>query len=177
MSDAPKTRDRTVEASDARGADPTTLRFSITVAADVERAFKVFTEQMSSWWPRERRINDAPMAAAIVEPRIGGRWYEVGTDGSQCEWGMVLAWDPPHHLAVTWHLDGDFRYDAAAERASRIDIWFHPSDDGVTRVELVHSGLDRHGPTWRRLRDTIATPDGWQLHLQRFAAGVQSQPG
>src|SRR6266542_241811 len=67
----------------------TAVRFSISVAVDLERAFRVFTEQMSSWWPPEHHINDAPMAAAILEPRVGGRWYELGTDGSECEWGMV----------------------------------------------------------------------------------------
>jgi uncharacterized protein YndB with AHSA1/START domain len=155
-----------IEAGD-RGANA--VRFSISVAVDVERAFRVFTEQMGSWWPPEHHINKAPMAAAILEPRVGGRWYELGIDSSQCEWGIVLAWDPPHHVAVSWHLDGDFRYDPRVERSSRVDVRFRAQDDGTTRVELEHSGLDHHGPTWRRLRDAISEPDGWQLHMRRFA--------
>jgi uncharacterized protein YndB with AHSA1/START domain len=148
------------------------VRFSISVAVDVERAFRVFTEQMGSWWPPEHHINDAPMAAAILEPRVGGRWYELGIDGSQCEWGVVLAWDPPHHVAVSWHLDGDFRYDPTVERSSRVDVRFQAQEDGTTRVELEHSGLDHHGPTWRRLRDAVSEPAGWPLHLRRFALTV-----
>jgi hypothetical protein len=30
---------------------------------------------------------------AVIEPGIGGRWYEHGEDGSMCQWGGVLAWD------------------------------------------------------------------------------------
>jgi uncharacterized protein YndB with AHSA1/START domain len=170
MSETRKSADR---AGEAGLGGETAVRSSISVAVDIERAFRVFTEQMSSWWPPEHHINDAPMAAAILEPRVGGRWYELGTDGSECEWGMVLAWDPPHHVAVTWHLDGDFRYDPAAERASRVDVRFRAQDDGTTRVELEHSGLDHHGPSWRRLRDAISAPRGWQMHLRRFALAAQ----
>lgn len=173
MSETRQSNDRAVEPAIEPGdRGPTAVRFSISVAVDVERAFRVFTEQMGSWWPPEHHINDAPMAAAILEPRVGGRWYELGIDGSQCEWGVVLAWDPPHHVAVSWHLDGDFRYDPTVERSSRVDVRFQAQEDGTTRVELEHSGLDHHGPTWRRLRDAVSEPAGWPLHLRRFALTV-----
>jgi uncharacterized protein YndB with AHSA1/START domain len=165
--------DRAVESLvEAAPGGETAVRYAITVAVDMERAFRVFTEQMSSWWPPEHHINQAPMAAAILEPRIGGRWYELGVDGSQCDWGVVLAYDPPHHVAVSWHLDGDFRFDPAAQRSSRVDVRFLAQDDGTTRVELEHSGLDRHGPSWRRLRAAIDAPSGWSLHLRRFAVAA-----
>ena len=154
-------------------AGETAVRFSVIVNVGIERAFEVFTQQMTSWWPPEHHINAAPMAAALLEPRVGGRWYELGTDGSQCEWGTVLAWDPPRHVAVSWHLDGEFhRYEPAMERSSRVDVRFRARDDGTTLVELEHSGLDHHGPSWRRLRDAISSPGGWQETLRRFATAV-----
>ena len=174
MSETRQPSDPAVEpAIEAVSRSKTAVRFSISVDADIERAFKVFTEQMTTWWPPEHHINPAHMAAAILEPRVGGRWYELGTDGSQCEWGVVLAWEPPHHVAVSWHLDGDFRYDPVVDRSSRVDVWFELQEDGTTRVELEHSGLDRHGPTWRRLRDGISSSDGWPKHLRRFALAVR----
>jgi uncharacterized protein YndB with AHSA1/START domain len=121
---------------------------------------------MSSWWPRTHHIGEAEMVAAIVEPRIGGRWYEIGDDGKDCQWGVVLAWEPPRHLALSWHLDGDFRYDPEALHASRVDVWFHAQDDGSTLVELVHTDLDRHGPTWTRLRDRATR--GWSYILSTY---------
>jgi uncharacterized protein YndB with AHSA1/START domain len=159
---------------DVGSGSATTVRSSIVVAVDIERAFGVFTAQMGSWWHPEHHINVAPIAAVVLEPRVGGRWYELGTDGSQCDWGMVLAWDPPHHVAVSWHLDGDFRYDPESNHASRVDVWFASEPNGTTRVELEHSGLDHHGPSWRRLRDAIASPEGWPEALRRFAAAMRS---
>ena len=165
-------------AADTRVGDepdggPTAVRFAVDVGVGIERAFTVFTEQMTAWWPPEHHINAAPMVAAILEPRVGGRWYELGTDGSECEWGVVLAWDPPNHVAVSWHLDGEFRqFDPDMSHSSRVDVRFQAQDDGTTRVELEHSGLDHHGPSWRRLRDAVSSPDGWRETLRRFAAAV-----
>ena len=103
MSETRKSADRVAEPPTKAGlGSETTVRLSISVAVDVERAFRVFSEQMSSWWPPEHHINDAPMAAAILEPRVGGRWYELGTDGSECEWGWCSHGTRP----TTWRSPG-----------------------------------------------------------------------
>ena len=161
-----------------RSADPgapdlageSTVRTSIVVAVPIDKAFEVFSSEMTSWWPRTHHIGSVPMVAAFIEPRVGGRWYELGDDGSECLWGIVLDWDPPHHLALSWHLDGDFRYDPEAARSSRVDVRFHALADGSTRVELEHSGLEAHGPTWKRLRGSISS--GWPTLLESFGRRV-----
>ena len=151
----------------------TTFRTAITVDAPIERAFTVFTEGFDTWWPRGHHIGTAEMAEALIEPRVGGRWHERGVDGSECEWGRVLAWDPPHHVALSWHLDGAFRYDPDPAKASRVDVRFVVERDGVTRVELEHSGLDRHGASWTDLRDGISSSGGWPDVISRFADAAQ----
>jgi uncharacterized protein YndB with AHSA1/START domain len=148
----------------------TTVRASVVVDAPIEHAFRVFTADMGAWWPASHHIADVPMAAAILEPRVGGRWYELGEDGSTCDWGVLLAWEPPHHVAFSWHLDGDFRLDRVPGHASRVDVRFTSRDDGSTSVELEHSGLDRHGEGWQRLRDGVRPPRGWTSILQLYAA-------
>ena len=160
-----KNRSANVDPPDLAGES--TFRTSIVVAVPIDKAFEVFSSEMTSWWPRTHHIRPVPMVAAIIEPRVGGRWFELGDDGSECLWGIVLDWDPPHHLALSWHLDGDFRYDPDASRSSRVDVHFVAIADGSTRVELEHSGLEAHGPTWTRLRGSISS--GWPTVLESLA--------
>ena len=118
------------------------------------------------------------MAQAILEPRQGGRWFERGVDGSECEWGRVLAWDPPHHVAVSWNIDGDFKLQPDPAKSSRVDVHFSTSDETTTVVELEHSSIDRHGPGWEKVYDGVASPGGWGDLLERFAeVSVQSIAG
>ena len=144
----------------------TAVRASVVVRAPIEHAFEVFTSDIGSWWPDSHHIGSVPMVAAYIEPRVGGRWYELGDDGSECLWGVVLAWDPPKHVALSWHLDGDFRYDPEITRSSRVDVRFRALDADTTLVELEHSGLDHHGPGWQRLQGPITR--GWAFILGRF---------
>jgi hypothetical protein len=71
------------------------LTGTTTVDAPVEQVFRTFTDGFGSWWPAQYHIGQADMATGVLEPREGGRWYEQGTDGSECDWGRVLAWEPP----------------------------------------------------------------------------------
>ena len=147
----------------------TTFRTSITLHAPIDRAFSVFTKGFDSWWPREHHIGAADMAKAVLEQHLDGRWFECGVDGSECEWGRVLAWDPPNHIAMSWHLNGEWNYDPDPARASRVDVRFVCENEHVTRVELAHSGLDKHGEGWEQIHAGISGPGGWVELLARFA--------
>ncbi len=82
------------------------LHGTATVNLPLQRAFEFFTSAMARWWPNEYHIGQADMVDTVLEPRVGGRWYERGADGSQCDWGRVLAWEPPDRLVVTWQING-----------------------------------------------------------------------
>jgi uncharacterized protein YndB with AHSA1/START domain len=79
------------------------VRKTIVVNADIQRAFEVFTQNMGQWWPKDHHIGGSPIVAVVVEPRNGGRWYEKDEDGSECDWGTVLRWDPPNAVTFSWH--------------------------------------------------------------------------
>ncbi|HEX5597391.1 MAG TPA: SRPBCC family protein [Micromonosporaceae bacterium] len=145
------------------------IRRTITVEAPVEHAFRVFTESFNSWWPATYHIGQADLAEAILEAREGGRWYERGVDGSECEWGRVLVWEPPHRLVVTWQINGAWQYDPDAEHASEIEVRFTADGAGRTVVELEHRHLGRlvHG---QAMHDAVGGETGWGGILQRFAA-------
>jgi uncharacterized protein YndB with AHSA1/START domain len=152
----------------------TSVRKSIVVNAPIAHAFKVFTEGFDTWWPRTHHIGKVDPYTAILEPREGGRWYERGADGSECEWGRVLVYSPPTRVAVSWHLGPDYQYDPDATKASRVEVTFYDEGNGKTRVELVHSGLDRHGVDWEKLRDSVGSTGGWGGIMEQFAAAARA---
>ena len=65
-----------------------------------DRTFHVFTAGMSRWWLKSDSINKSTIKDIVIEPKAGGRWFERGEDGSECEWGKVLAWGPPVRLRL-----------------------------------------------------------------------------
>jgi uncharacterized protein YndB with AHSA1/START domain len=147
---------------------------TITVGAPVERTFRVFTESFTSWWPADYHIGERDMAEAVLEPREGGRWYERGIDGSECEWGRVLAWQPPHRLVVTWQINGQWQYDPDPAHASEVEVRFTPDGSGQTVVELEHRFLERLAGG-QDLLEAIGGDGGWGSILERFAKEVASQ--
>jgi uncharacterized protein YndB with AHSA1/START domain len=153
-------------------AEGTVIRHSITVDAPPERAFAVFTAGHDRWWPREFHIGGAELQEAVIEPRVGGRWYERDVDGSECVWGEVLAWEPPTRLVLAWRITGEWAYDA--DLLTEVEVRFVADGPNRTRVELEHRGLDAYGDDTAQMRDTLDS--GWPGLLQGFAAAVASDP-
>ena len=48
-----------------------------------------------------------PMRLVVNGQTLGGRWYECGDDGSTCDWGRVLAWEPHSRLVLSWDVTAD----------------------------------------------------------------------
>jgi uncharacterized protein YndB with AHSA1/START domain len=150
-----------------RTITPAPVRRTIRVKAAPARAFDVFTSAMGRWWPREHSINKSPLQAVIVEPRAGGRWYERGEDGSECQWGRVLTWEPPSRVVFAWQINGQWQYDPSFE--TEVEVKFIADGTG-TRVELEHRNLERFGDQAETIRAAFESPEGWNTTLARFAA-------
>ena len=147
---------------------------TITVGVPVEQAFRVFTGSLHTWWPPEYHIGQTDMAEAIMEPREGGRWYERGVDGSECDWGRVLTWEPPHRLVVTWQINGEWQYDPDPEHASEVEVRFTADGPGQTRVELEHRHLHRL-VGGQAMHDAIGGAGGWTGVLEQFGKAVANE--
>jgi uncharacterized protein YndB with AHSA1/START domain len=150
------------------------VRQTVTVKAPVERAFAVFTEGFDTWWPREHHLGEADLKAAVLEPRPGGRWYEQTVDGKECEWGRVLAWEPPNRLMLSWQISPEFAAEPDPAKASEIEIRFTAEGPDQTRVDLEHRAFERHGPGGDAMREAVGGAGGWGGGLQRYAAAVQA---
>jgi len=149
------------------------VRRSVRVKATPDRAFKVFAEQMDSWWPKSHHIGSSPMKSIVVEGRPGGAIYTVQDDGANCPWASVIAWEPPHRFTFAWHVTPDWKYEADVARCSEVEVLFTPADDGTTLVELEHRYFERHGEGWEGMQAAVGSEGGWNGVLAPFVAKVE----
>jgi uncharacterized protein YndB with AHSA1/START domain len=138
-----------------------TIRKSIWVACGQERSFKAFCEEMSEWWPGGFGGKDS---IPRLELKVGGRFYERKTDGTEFDIGRVVEYQPPMQVAFTWRAP-------SWEATTRVDVRFS-AERGGTRIELEHSGWEQDAKT----RDGRKNYDsGWDTVLgyyQSFAAAA-----
>jgi uncharacterized protein YndB with AHSA1/START domain len=150
-------------------ATDTAVRTSIIVDAPIDRAFSVFTADMGSWWPAEHHILQAELAEMVFEPHVGGHIYDRGTDGSECHWARVLAYEPPHRVIFSWDISLEWKIETDPDRTSEVEVRFTEESPGRTLVELEHRNIGRHGDGWEGMRDGVAGADGWGKGLKAFA--------
>src|ERR1700691_6371961 len=117
------------------------VRKRLVVKTSQSRAFAVFTAGMSRWWPATHSILKSPLKEYVVEPREGGRWYAVGEDGSSCQTGYVIAWQPPQSLLLAWQINAEWQYDP--DLVTEVEVNFIAESADTTRIELEHRYLER----------------------------------
>lgn len=149
------------------------VRSSITVAVPRERAYSVFVENTGNWWSTEHHIGAVRPESIVLEQRPGGRWYERAPDGTECDWGRVLALEPPERVLLAWHLGPTFAYDPDPAMATEVEVRFVAEGPATTRVELEHRGFEVHGDAGAAMRDAVGAPDGWGLFMRELAAALE----
>jgi uncharacterized protein YndB with AHSA1/START domain len=143
---------------------PAAIRKRIDVKAPVTKAFAVFAARMGEWWHKEHSLAQGiKQVDVIIEPRSGGRWYEVGDDGSEHEWGKVIAYEPPLRLVLAWQLTREFEYDPDFE--TTVEVRFEETAHG-TRVHFEHRDLERMGEGSVELFESM--DGGWAMLLDLF---------
>ena len=149
-------------------ASATSIRHEVVVEAPIERAFSVFTEGFGRFKPREHNMLQAEIAETVFEPRVGGRLYDRGVDGSECAWARVLEYEPPERVVFSWDINPQWQIETDLEKTSEVEVRFTAEGPDRTRVELEHRNLDRHGDGWEALREGVDSEGGWPLYLQRY---------
>jgi uncharacterized protein YndB with AHSA1/START domain len=144
------------------------VRKEVLVEASQERAFRVFTDGVDRWWPRQHHIGKSPLKRSIIEPKLGGRWYATCEDGTECDTGRVLVWEPPGRLVLAWQITASWQYDPSF--VTEVEVTFVAEGPKRTRVTLEHRDLHRFGTAVEGLRKQIDAPGGWKLILEQFAS-------
>jgi uncharacterized protein YndB with AHSA1/START domain len=146
------------------------VRKSIRVNASQAHAFEVFTARLGQWWPRKASIGAVPMKTVVLEAGVGGRWLEIGEDGSQTPIGRVLSWEPPRRLVVIWEINGSWKADATV--STEIEVRFIAEGPNTTRIELEHGKFERLGnEAGADVRGKV--DQGWPGILELFKAAVE----
>lgn len=139
------------------------VRKQIVVERPHGEAFRLFTEGIGEWWPlRSHSVFEQRATRVVLEPRLGGRVYEVADDGAESDWGRVLAWDPPSSFAISWHPGRE------PETATEVRVRFEANGSGRTAIDLVHSGWEVLGDAAAATRDNY--DGGWDAVLGEYLA-------
>ena len=148
------------------------VRKTVEVSLPAAAAFTLFTSRMREYWPAEHSIGASAFIDVVVEPHVGGRWFERGTDGAECVWGEVVAWEPPARLVLDWQVSATWQYDA--DLHTQLEITFTPVGETVTRVDLRHGGLENYGDRAEEMRALFDSPGAWAGTLARFAGAANA---
>ena len=141
-----------------RSFTPITKRISVPLPP--EQAFRLFTSDMTSWWPLESHSVFQGDASRVEFPEQAGRPItEYASDGRSAVWGTVIEVDPPSGVRFTWHPG------RGPETAQEVEVTFTADGDG-TRVELTHTGWDVLGEKAEETRSGYDS--GWGLVLGRY---------
>ena len=151
-------------------AEQTVVRKQVVVEAPIERAFDAFTEEFDKVKPREHNMLAVEIAETVFEPRVGGRIYDRGIDGSECAWARVLAYEPPQRVVFSWDISPRWQLETDPARTSEVEVRFVAEGPERTRLELEHRNIERHGEGWEQLREGVDAEGGWPLYLDRYAA-------
>ncbi len=158
---------------EAQRISPAPIRRSLRVKADRQKAFDTFVAGMGGWWLKSHSLLKSPQRDVVIEPHMGGRWYEIGEDGSEQVWGKVLAWDAPGRILLAWQLNAEWAYDP--DFSTTVEVNFTAEGDHVI-VDFEHRDLDRFGANAETVRGDYDTgmDGGWRELLagyQRAAEG------
>jgi uncharacterized protein YndB with AHSA1/START domain len=147
----------------------TSIQTSIVVEAPIEEAFSVFTEDIGSWFPPEYNLLEVDIEKRVFETHVGGHVYDIGTDGSECRWARVLAYEPPNRVVFSWDLSPQWQVETDPDKTSEVEVRFTAETSYRTRVDLEHRNLERHAEGWEDQRDQLGSDSGWPGVMYRYA--------
>jgi hypothetical protein len=63
----------------------------------------------------------------------------TATDGSECRWPRVLAYEPPVRVCFSWDINLQWQLETDLSRTSEVEIVFTELSSNRTHVTLTHS--------------------------------------
>jgi hypothetical protein len=134
---------------------------SVLLHCSREKAFKLFTEHISKWWPSTHRLTKDPESELFMEQ--SGRFWERARDGREAELGRVIEWEPPARMKL------DFYMGTTVEQPTLVDVSFTEIEDG-TRITIRHQAKPESADVWNGRALSFAR--SWEAVLAALVASV-----
>jgi len=120
-------------------------KVSVLVQVPLEVAFRLFTEEIDSWWRGGLRYRIGKRRSVVhLEPKLGGRLFEsfetANGEPKIKETGRVTCFEPPRRLVLTWRA-----VNFAPHEQTEVEVQFDPSPSG-TLVTVCHRGWSKIRP-------------------------------
>jgi uncharacterized protein YndB with AHSA1/START domain len=131
---------------------------SVLLACVPDRAFALFTERASDWWPTPLRHTGDERSE--IRMLAGGRFWERAADGREVELGRVTAWEPPKRLIL------DFYPGTDEQHPTEVVVSFADEGHG-TRVSVAHRPKTQSAELWADGAPRFAR--SWDLVLGALA--------
>ena len=139
-----------------------------TVAIPCQQAFDFFIKQFTKWWPKDYTWSGDSLEFIGIEPQVGGRCYERGPHGFECQFGRVILWNPPHEIRLIWQINDKGQPDPNPTHASEISVRFVACDGNTSDVIFQHSAIERHGENAKHYYEALNSDYGWTAILNCY---------
>ncbi len=139
---------------------------TIEVPCSQEAAFRVFVNEMDSWWPLDSftvsAIGGQAAKSIRVEPKQGGKIVEIGPDDAEHLWGTIKSYDPYSFVSMDFHIPQPGEQVASR---SLVEVRFIALGEEQTRVELTQSNWEAFGERAADMRGGYG--GGWSLIFEQ----------
>jgi hypothetical protein len=136
------------------------IKKSVVLHCGADRAFALFVDDISLWWPPSRRHTGDAASRIVLSPT--GRFFEKANDGREVELGRVREWSPGARLVLDFYVGTD------AAHPTEVVVAFAPVNDAETRVTVEHRPTPASAELWAKRNAKFE--ESWTL----LAAALES---
>ncbi len=151
---------------------PAPVQAWVVVALPLDDAFDLFAQGIGRWWPRAYAHGGDGFVTMTIEAVPGGRWFERNLEGQEWDWGEVRDFDPSRRIVVSLAVN-PLRLSEPPGHTSEVEFRFEPAGRMRTRVVVVHHDFAAQDEDAERLREALASRQGWSFILAAYAGAAR----